>query len=226
MTTVDEHLSVSGRSLAGWEIVSIISSFAIAEWITAAFAGAGKAIGAVPVVLALGFMIVSHRLRGESLRDLGFRFDNLFRGLALLLLPMLLAAGVCLVIARWFHSPIDFSRWHPSLPLALQLVLGLGWGLAQQYVLQGFINRRAQLIWGSGWVGILLVAAIFSALHLPNPALVAATLVGGVIWAAIYQRVPNLFALALSHCLMTWVLVATIPPSALQHLRIGFRYFG
>lgn len=226
MTTVERQNEVGGRALEGWEIVSVVSSFAIAEWIIAAFAGGGKAIGAVPVILALGFMIVSHRLRNESFRDLGFRFDNFVRALALLVLPMLAAVGVCIVIARWFHSPIDFSRWHPDLPLALQLALGFAWGLAQQYVLQGFLNRRVQLIWGRGWVGILLVAVIFSALHLPNPALVVATFIGGVIWAAIYQRVPNLFALAISHCLMTWVLVATIPPSALQHLRIGFRYFG
>jgi hypothetical protein len=29
-----------------------------------------------------------------------------------------------------------------------------------------------------------------------------------------------------SHSLMTWVIVSTLPPSALHHLRIGFKYFG
>jgi len=71
-----------------------------------------------------------------------------------------------------------------------------------------------------------LVAMVFGGLHLPNPLLTILTLGGGIIWAAVYQRAPNLFALALSHSLMTWVLVSTLPASALNHLRIGFKYFG
>ena len=73
---------------------------------------------------------------------------------------------------------------------------------------------------------MLLVAAVFSALHLPNIWLAVATFTGGVVWAVIYQRAPNLFALAVSHSMMTWVIVSTLPPAALHHLRIGFKYFG
>ena len=226
MTVTEPQTEVSDRALAGWEIVSIVSSLAIAEWIVFAFAGTSKAIGAVPVLLALAFMVLSHRLRNEGLRDLGFRLDNFLQAIRLLILPMLFVLAICLLLARWLHSPIDFLRWHPGSPLAAQLALGFAWGLAQQYALQGFINRRAQVSCGRGWVSIVLVAAIFSALHLPNPVLASATFVGGLIWAAAYQRVPNLFALAASHCLMTWALVATVPPAMLQHLRIGFRYFG
>jgi membrane protease YdiL (CAAX protease family) len=51
------------------------------------------------------------------------------------------------------------------------------------------------------------------------------TFVGGVVWAFVYQRAPNLFALAVSHSVMTWVLVSTLPMQALNHLRIGFKYF-
>jgi membrane protease YdiL (CAAX protease family) len=51
------------------------------------------------------------------------------------------------------------------------------------------------------------------------------TFVGGVVWAFVYQRQPNLFALALSHGVMTWVLVSALPASALNHLRIGLKYF-
>jgi|SRR5437867_46640 len=226
MSSVEQKTEVSERALAGWEIVSIVSSLAIAEWIVFSFAGASKAIGAVPVLLALAFMVFSHRLRREGLRDLGFRLDNLVSAVLLLILPMLLVLAICLLLARWFHSPVDFLRWHPGSPLAAQLALGFAWGLAQQYALQGFINRRAQICCRRGWLSIVLVAAVFSALHLPNPVLASATFVGGLIWATVYQRAPNLFALAASHCLMTWVLVATLPPAVLQHLRIGFRYFG
>ena len=214
------------RPLAAWEIASIVSSILIAEWIAASVAGGNRFIVAIPIALAFAFMIVSHRLRNETLRDLGFRFDNFLQSGLLLLPPMVLVGVLCLALGRWFGGQTNFLRWHTGTPIIGQLVLGFAWGLLQQYVLQGFINRRTQLIVGRGWLSVFLVAAVFAALHLPNAWLVVATFTGGVVWAAVYQRVPNLFALALSHSLMTWVVVSTLPPSALHHLRIGFKYFG
>lgn len=226
MSSIEIDLKASDRRLAAWEIASIVSSALIAEWIASSIAGGSKLIVATPITLAFAFMIVSHRLREETLRDLGFRFDNFVRASLLLLWPMILAGMVCFVLGRSFGRRADFGRWHEGTSLPVQLALGVAWGFTQQYVLQGFINRRAQLVLGSGWASVLLVAVIFAILHLPNIWLAVATLVGGAVWAAIYQRAPNIFALALSHSLMTWVLVATLPSSSLHHLRIGFKYFG
>lgn len=217
---------VGDRALAAWEIASVASSILIAEWILSAVIGRSKLAVAIPIALAFVLMIGSRRLRGETLRDLGFRFDNFLGAGKLLLLPMLLTAVLGLLAGWWFGGEINFLRWHAGRPIVGQLVLGFGWGLVQQYVLQGFINRRAQVIWGPGWLSILLVAMVFGSLHLPNPWLTVVTFGGGVIWAAVYQRAPNLFALAVSHSVMTWVLVSTLPASALNHLRIGFKYFG
>jgi membrane protease YdiL (CAAX protease family) len=216
----------SDRQLAAWEIASIVSSILIAEWIAASVAGGSRLIVAIPITLAFAFMIISHRLRNETLHDLGFRFDNFLQSGLLLLLPMILVAIGSFALGRWFGGPTNFQRWHAGTPIIGQLALGFGWGLAQQYVLQSFINRRAQLVLGRGWLSVLLVAAVFSALHLPNVWLVVTTFAGGVVWATVYQRAPNLFALAVSHSLMTWVIVSTLPPSSLHHLRIGFKYFG
>ena len=217
---------MGNRALAVWEIVSVASSILIAEWILSAVAGLSKLIVAVPVALAFALMFFSHRVRKETLHDLGFRFDNFVRAIFLLLLPML-AVSILLLILGWRSGErIDFLRWHSGTPLIVQLLLGLVWGLAQQYVLQGFLNRRTTIVLGRGWPSILLTAAIFAGLHLPNAWLAVVTFTGGLIWAAVYQRVPNLFALAVSHSLMTWVVVSTVPASALHHLRIGFSYFG
>ena len=217
---------IADRALAAWEIASVVSSILIAEWILSAAMGRSRFVVAIPITLAFVLVISSHRLRGESLRDLGFRFDNFLRAGKLLLLPMFLTAVMCLLVGWWLGGEINFMRWHAGRPIAGQLVLGFGWGLVQQYVLQGFINRRAQIVWGQGWLSIVLVAIVFGALHLPNPWLTLVTFVGGAIWAAVYQKAPNLFVLAVSHSLMTWVVVSTLPASALNHLRIGFKYFG
>jgi membrane protease YdiL (CAAX protease family) len=217
---------VGDRPLAAWEIASVASSVLIAEWILSAMIGRSKLAVGIPIALAFVLMVTSHYFRGESLHDLGFRFDNFGRAMKLLLLPMLVTVFLCLGGAWIFGGEINFLRWHAGRFILGQLALGFGWGLMQQYVLQSFINRRTQIIWGSSWVSIVAVALIFAALHLPNPWLTLVTFAGGIIWAAVYQKAPNLFALAVSHSLMTWVLISTLPPSALNHLRIGFKYFG
>ena len=81
------------------------------------------------------------------------------------------------------------------------------------------------ILLGRGWGSILMVGAIFGLLHLPNVWVTLITFLGGLIWAAIYQRVPNLFALAVTHSVMTWFVVSTLPPTALHHLRVGLGYF-
>lgn len=216
---------ITDRSLAAWEIVSAISSVLIAEWILSASAGRTKLVVVIPTALVFVLIISSHLLQGESLRDLGFRLDNFFQALRMLSLPMIMIAGIALLIGFLSGARPDFFRWHAERLIIFQLALGFGWGFLQQYVLQSFMNRRAQIIWGRGAASVLVTALIFSVLHFPNPWLMVVTFVGGLVWAFVYQRQPNLFALALSHGVMTWVLVSALPPSALNHLRIGLKYF-
>ena len=224
--TADRNqLRFTDRSLAGWEIASVVSSIVIAEWMAATAAGYSKAIIAVPVALAIVVVILSHRLRSESAREIGFRFDNFWRALSLLAAPVIVTALLCVVVGWKLGTPINFLRWHPNRYLALQFAVGFGWALAQQYVLQGFVNRRAMVLVGRGWQSVLIVAAVFGLLHLPNIRIAAITFVGGLIWAAVYQRVPNLFALAITHSVMTWFIVSTLPATALHHLRVGLGYF-
>jgi membrane protease YdiL (CAAX protease family) len=218
-------LAFTDRSLAGWEIASVVSSILIAEWMAATAAGFAKAIIAVPVALAILIVFLSHRLRSESMRDIGFRFDNFFKALSLLAAPLVVTALLCLLIGWRLGTPTNFLRWHPNRYLVLQFAVGFSWALVQQYVLQGFVNRRAMIVAGRGWVSILIVAVVFGLLHLPNIWITAITFVGGLVWAAVYQRVPNLFALAITHSVMTWLIVSTLPPAALHHLRVGLGYF-
>ena len=213
------------RSLALWEIVSVVTSCLIAEWVITAVAGASNVLIIVPIIFAFALMFWSHRLRGESLREIGFRFDNFGKAARLLILPMV-AGSIILIGIGYFYGSIDFFRWRGGGAILGMPLLGILWGLVQQYALQGFINRRAQLFWGPGLVSILVVAVLFGAFHLPNPALMAATFIGGVVWATVYQRAPNLFALAISHGLMTWILISTIPSNLLHGLRVGYKFIG
>lgn len=219
--TVQSGIAINERSLAWWEIASVISSFLIAEWMVLPFAGNSKLVAALPIGLAFGLMLLSHHMRRESAREIGWRFDNFGRAARLLALPML-AAIVALLGIGWLMKSLRFDK-KQVLEWALWLPL---WGVMQQYVLQGFINRRAQLLYGRGLRSVLLVALVFALLHLPNPWLSVATFTGGLIWAYVYQRAPNLPALALSHALMSMLLALSLSPATINSLRVGIKYFG
>jgi len=206
--------------LALWEIVSVVTSCLITEWVVMAFVGNSKTIGAIPAGFALGFMIFSHRERGETPRSLGFRFDNFLGAVRLLLWPTLIAA-VSIVLVSWWLRGSDFAL----APLRARFLSLPLWALFQQYALQGFINQRAQLSLGKGVKSIVLVAVVFSLLHFPNPILMALTLVGGVLWATVYQRAPNLFAPALSHAFVSLLLALSVSPNLMNGLRVGLKYF-
>jgi membrane protease YdiL (CAAX protease family) len=220
-TSIEQVAEPAGpRALALWEIASVVTSCLIAEWVVLSFVGRSKLIIAIPILLALGLMLFSHRAKGEKLRDIGFRTDNFFAACRLLLLPTVLAV-IALIAASWFlnHALLagNFRARFLWLPL---------WALFQQYALNGFINSRAQLALGKGAKSIILVALVFGVLHLPNPILALVTLLGGLIFAAVYQRQSNLYALALSHATVSITMALTVSPGLLNSLRVGFKYFG
>jgi membrane protease YdiL (CAAX protease family) len=208
------------RALALWEIASVMTSGLIAEWVVLSFVGGSKLVLAVPVLLSLALMIFSHSVRAETLRDVGFRTDNFLAACGLLVLPTLAVLLVAMFVS-WSlnHSVI-------AQPFRARFLLLPIWALFQQYALNGFINRRAELALGAGTKSIALVAVLFSLFHMPNPLLAIITLAGGLIWAAVYQRRPNLYALALSHSVVSIFLALSWPSNLLNSLRVGFKFFG
>jgi membrane protease YdiL (CAAX protease family) len=222
-TELDKLQEFSSAELEGklalWEIASVVTSCLLVEWVVSSFVGRSKIVAAVPILLAVGFMFYSHRQRGETIQEIGFRFENLLHACLLLLIPTALFVFTITVV--WITRYATFQT-----PWRDRFLLLPFWALFQQYALNGFINRRAQLVFGKGAKSVLLVAIVFSLLHLPNLQLTILTFIGGFVWAAIYQRQPNLLALALSHSICSITLALTVAPKLLDSLRVGFKYFG
>jgi len=97
------------------------------------------------------------------------------------------------------------------------------WAAGQQFALQTVLLREAQAATSRG-KGIALAAAVFAALHLPNPFLTVVTLVAAMAWCWIYDRHPHWLPLALSHALLTFAIVCSFDPALTGRLRVGYSY--
>jgi len=210
------------RKKAAARIILVVTCVLIAEWIFPPLFGHRSWAFRILIAAILIFGFFTHRALKETPRNLGLRMDNFFRSMLLLGPPMFFSVLLLVLLGYRLGTlglPASVAWRHIGNYLWL-----LWWGLLQEYALQAIINRQAQILWGKGPRSVLFVGLIFAALHLPNPALTIATFAGGLIFAYIYQRVPNLFALALSHSVMTMALTWTLPPSLLHSLRVGAAY--
>jgi membrane protease YdiL (CAAX protease family) len=212
------------RTAAIGGIVYVLACVLAAEWVVPPRLLRNPLVFAAPIVLIVAFGIVSHFRYGETARDLGFRMDNFIPAMRTLAIPMLSVLLLAIVIG-WLAGTMSLQ---PDRLFARLLRLSVWlpvWGFLQQYALQAIINRRAQVLWGRGTCSVLMVAVFFALLHLPNPWLTLATFAGGVVWAYTYQRTPSLFALALSHWLMTLVIILTLLGSAARGMKVGAGFF-
>jgi membrane protease YdiL (CAAX protease family) len=142
------------------------------------------------------------------------------------------AFGLALRRAAVFTAPacailLGAGAWRGSLHArdgmladALYLVF---WGGGQQFALQTVLLRESQQRFSRAG-GIWVAAAVFGALHLPNPFLAPLTFVAALAWCRIYDRHPNIVPLALSHAAATLAVLHGFEPALTGRLRVGYGY--
>jgi membrane protease YdiL (CAAX protease family) len=208
------------RKAAAQRIAVVVVWVLLAEWVFPLVFGRHPWSFAVLIAAILVYGFSCHHALHEGAPELGLRFDNFYYAAGLLALPMSVFI-VLLTVIGYGYGSLGVSRLSAGWDGIRTFLWLVWWGLLQQYALQAIINRQAQVIWGKGARSILAVALIFAALHMPNLPLALATFGGGLVWASVYQRAPNLPALALSHGIMTVALVWALPPPLLHGLRVG-----
>jgi membrane protease YdiL (CAAX protease family) len=168
-------------------------------------------------------VLFGHLYFRDSLRDLGIRLDNLVQGLRIAAVPNLILIGIILLWGLWSG---EFSlSWQNAT------LLYFPWAFLQQHLLQNFLLARTGNIFGRRVVAVVIAALVFALIHLPNAALVVASLVGALVWCRIFLRVPNLFVVSFSHALLGILLVVFFKFSGFDQLQVGrsgfaFRTYG
>jgi hypothetical protein len=182
-------------------------------WVAAPLVSARGPWLVLPVVLVIVLAIVHNR----RTHDWGFNAKAFLPALAWSAILTAVFGAVLWWAGRQFGPPP-----HRDAPL-LDFLYVVVWGGAQQFILQTVVLREAQSV--ARRAAVPLAAAIFAAFHLPNPFLVIVTLLGGLIWCAIYARHPNIAPLALSHAASTVIILMSFNPGVTNNLRTGWRYF-
>lgn len=220
---------LSLRAVTILEVVSVLFTVLLTSWVVVPLRLNNRPLEVIPALLALGLMLNSHRLRRETPGMLGFTASHFGAALKLLLIPMLVATAIILLAGyRLASLHFDARFW-------LSFTGRSVWGLLQQYILQAFIYRRVKFVLLSeGLSGmaqvarvrlaILIAASLFALVHAPNVPLMALTLIAGLLWTWVYERAPNLFALGLSHGLLSASAAASLPEWMIQGMVVGLRH--
>lgn len=174
--------------------------------------GAGITLGILPAIVAsilhmgMLMLLVVYFLKknGESLREVGLKFENfaheLARGL-LLLFPVLLTTGIIAQFLRLAGFPVgpnplqekiaEMSRYEQTILLALMGLVAI----SEEFIFRGYLIQRLRLLYGSTLLAILASSFIFSLGHsYQGPLALVVTFFLGLILSLIYVRTGSLIA--------------------------------
>jgi len=200
----------SGSDLLGLvEVGLVFGLILVAVWTPQGRLNSAVSLAAAGLTVVLGF-------RGHSLEELGL--SRPFSGAL-----VMLAAGALLVFVVAAAGSLTRSLGPPQpLPWyrAWQYAI---WALLQQFILQSFMYLRLEAVLGSQRA-VLGSALLFSAAHIPNPWLVALSLIGALFFCEMFRRYRNLFPLGLVHAALGLTIAASLPDHWLHHMRVGIGY--
>ena len=166
------------------------------------------------------WIVVATLVNRRSLRQLGLGTRGLVN--SLIAIPVALAAAAVIVLIGWEAGTLRglFGTrpplWHSS-GYAI-------WALMQQFILNSFFFLNLEELLGDSQRALWGAAALFCFAHLPNPVLMAGTLVVAVIFVSLFRRYRNLYPLGIAHALLGLSLAVTVPDAWIRHMRVGISY--
>ncbi len=174
------------------------------------------------VIPLFAFVLFSHWLHHDRPKEMGLTGWE-FRPNARLSLPVL-AAVIVLAIgyALWNH---DSASRLSSLHVWLSFVGYMIWCSFQQYLTQSYFHRRLMKVIRTPHLSSFIIGLMFAGAHIPNPILMGATFVGGIVFAEIFIRHPNIWPLAFVQAVAGFLIGGLSPPWLIHSMRVGPGYF-
>lgn len=166
------------------------------------------------------WIVVATLVNRRSLRQLGLGTRGFVN--SLVAIPVALAAAAVIVLIGWQAGTLRgvFGArpplWHSS-GYAI-------WALMQQFILNSFFFLNLEDLLGDSRRALWGAAALFCFAHLPNPVLMAGTLLAAVFFLSLFRRHRNLYPLGIAHALLGLSLAVTVPDAWLRHMRVGISY--
>jgi Type II CAAX prenyl endopeptidase Rce1-like len=200
-----------------WNILQIA---AVLITIEGALWSQGKSQGKWFVV-AFATLIAAVLLNRPKVRDLGVGLRGI--GGAAWVIP--LAFVVCAAtigLAIWFGT---FTPLYGRRPVYWHAIFYAIWALEQQFILNSFFYKRFESLLGNTTLTVAVTAALFAFVHLPNPVLMPATFLGGLLFVEAFRRWRNIYPLAIAHAMFGLTLAVTFPDHWIRHMRVGLAFF-
>jgi len=157
-----------------------------------------KVFSAIPILI---FLIYSDVINKKSFKDIGFRLDNWYGSFKILLIFTSITIPILYVIWQSFF-PVN-NYFYNDHAFWEKLVTFPFWGLCQEYVFLAFFFRRYRdMFFPHTNIAIFFSALTFAMIHIPNPPLIIFCFGAGIVWAATYNKYPNLFTIAISQSVL------------------------
>jgi len=170
----------------------------------------------------LGAVLFSQWFRGEALEELGVTAREFWpcARASVPLLALVTGGAVFYALRTDFSAGRLVSR-HVWLSLGGYFI----WCSFQQYLTQLYFHRRLMKSVQSPHLRSLAIGLLFAGAHIPNPVLMPATFVGGIIFAEIFFHHPNIWPLALVQAVAGFFIGMLAPPWMIHGMRVGPGYF-
>lgn len=168
------------------------------------------------------WLVVSFLLHRDTPKTLGWRADNLWPATRQGLPVFLLFVFTGCLAALWFGA---FHNLPPQLIQLRHVRNYAAFCLLQQVALNSYLTNRLLSVFDGKMSAALVAAAMFAALHWPNPVLVPLTFLGGVVMSWLFARERNILPLAVGQAVVGTLVWWALPMAWHHGMRVGPGYY-
>lgn len=138
--------------------------------------------------------------------DFGLTTQNIRKALPVYVIATAVAVCAVIVFAEFIDMPQTTQWWTKQHFLFVFLLVSF----FQEFAFRGFLMPLLGKIFRDGFVVIVVNAGLFALMHViyPLPQIgLPLSFTGGLLFAALYRKYPNLILVTLSHSVLNFLLV-------------------